>query len=92
MYDSLGLEHFTLAFRNTNRITSLDISENNIGSKNFLIMLPIFESNINIENLNIADCQLDGYCADKLCKILKSKNKSLKLLKFRNSKLADIGA
>ena len=55
-YDSLGLEHFTIAFKNTGRIRSLDISENDIGSENFLIMLQIFESNIDIENLNIADC------------------------------------
>lgn len=31
-YDSLGIEHFTLAFSNTNRILELDISENDIGS------------------------------------------------------------
>ena len=91
-YDSLGIEHFTRAFRSTDRIRSLDISENEIGSKNFQILLPIFESNINIENLNIADCQLDGICAEKLCQILKRNNKSLKVLKFRNSNLAEIGA
>ena len=91
-YDSLGIEHFALAFKSTDRIRSLDISENEIGSKNFQILLPIFESNIHIENLNIADCQLDGICAEKLCEILKRKNRSLKLLKFRNSKLADNGA
>lgn len=41
-YDSLGLEHFTLAFKNTNKIRLLDISENDIGSENFMIMMPIF--------------------------------------------------
>lgn len=55
-YDSLGLEHFTIAFQNTNRIKSLDISENDIGGQNFLILMPIFESNRMIENLNVADC------------------------------------
>ena len=55
-YNSLGIEHFTSAFINTNRIKSLDLSENDIGNDNFLIMLPIFESNNTIENLNIADC------------------------------------
>ena len=69
-YDSLGLEHFTIAFKNTDRIRSLDLSENDIGSENFLIMLQIFESNIDIENLNIADCQLDGSCVGQLCEIL----------------------
>lgn len=41
-YDSLGLEHFTLAFKNTDRIRYLDISENDIGSENFMILMPIF--------------------------------------------------
>ena len=55
-YNSLGIEHFTEAFSNTKRIKSLDLSENDIGNDNFLIMLPIFEANTEIENLNIADC------------------------------------
>ena len=91
-YDSLGLEHFTIAFQNTDRIKSLDISENDIGGDNFLILLPLFESNKKIENLNVADCQINGVCADRLCQILKERNQSLKLLKFRNSELGEIGA
>jgi Ran GTPase-activating protein (RanGAP) involved in mRNA processing and transport len=42
--------------------------------------------------LNLADCKIDGECVASLCKILKSTNFSLKLLKFRNSHLGDIGA
>ena len=91
-YNSLGLEHFTHAFSGTDRVKILDISENDIGSENFLIMLPLFESNVHIENLNIADCQLDGECVGKLCVILKEKNKSLRIIKFRNSELGDTGA
>ena len=91
-YDSLGLEHFAIAFKNTDRIRSLDISENDIGGDNFLILMPIFESNRFIEHLNVADCQIDGHCADRLCSILKNGNQSLKLLKFRNSNLGEIGA
>ena len=63
LYDSLGLEHFTLAFKDTNRIKSLDISENNLGSKNFQILIPIFQSNVLIEDLNVADTKIDGVCA-----------------------------
>ena len=91
-YDSLGLEHFTLAFKSTNRIKHLDISENDIGSANFMILMPVFESNTAIENLNVADCNLDGFCAEALCHILKASNKSLKNLKFRNSNLGEVGA
>ena len=91
-YDSLGLEHFTLAFKSTDRICYLDISENDIGSQNFMILMPIFESNNKIENLNVADCNLDGTCAEALCSILKSLNTQLHTLKFRNSALGEIGA
>ena len=92
LYDSLGLEHFTLAFKSTDRIQALDISENNLGVKNFLILLPIFRSNIFIEELNVAETKIDGECAEKMCSILKSSNKSLKVLKFRNSNIQDDGA
>jgi Ran GTPase-activating protein (RanGAP) involved in mRNA processing and transport len=70
----------------------LDISENDIGFKNFLILLDIFKSNTQIETLNVADCTLDGDCASKLCSILEEKNMALKLLKFRNSNLGEEGA
>ena len=91
-YDSLGLEHFTLAFKDTDRIRHLDISENDIGSENFRIMMPIFQSNKMIEELNVADCNLDGYCAQDLCNILKHSNQHLHTLKFRNSALGEVGA
>lgn len=91
-YDSLGLEHFTLAFKNTDRICLLDISENDIGNDNFMILMPIFEANTMIVDLNVADCNLDGYCAEALCTILKHSNKELKTLKFRNSQLCEVGA
>jgi len=91
-YDSLGLEHFVLAFKNTDRIVEVDISENDIGSDNFMILMPIFESNTLITKLNVADCNLDGYCAEALCTILKSTNSQLRELKFRNSALGEVGA
>lgn len=37
-YDSLGLEHFSLALLNTDRITQLDISENDLGPQNFSLL------------------------------------------------------
>jgi len=55
-YDSLGLEHFTIAFQHGSRLKSLNLSENDIGNSNFLILMPIFEANVGIENLNVADC------------------------------------
>jgi len=70
----------------------LDLSENDIGSVNFMLLMPVFKSNNKIQNLNVADCKLDGECASELCKILKKSNKELKYLKFRNSKLGDQGA
>ena len=54
--------------------------------------MPIFESNTKIEMLNVADCNLDGYCAEALCSILKHSNKSLETLMFRNSALCEQGA
>ena len=91
-YDSLGIEHFTLAFSNTNRILELDISENDIGSQNFMILMPIFEANTVIDTLNVADCNMDGFCAEALCSILKRSNNHLRVLKFRNSSLGEVGA
>jgi len=78
IYDSLGLEHFTIALKSSSRVRVLDISQNDIGSENFTILLPIFESNGHIEDLNLADTNIDGPCTDMLCKILKKKNKALK--------------
>lgn len=91
-YNSLGMEHFALAFGDTDRIRELDISENDIGSKNFTLLMKVFRSNTKISTLNVADCKLDGGCAQELCSILKEHNDSLKLLKFRNSPLGEKGA
>jgi len=38
----------------------LDISENDIGPKNFEIILRIFPKNTDLELLNIADCKIDA--------------------------------
>ena len=57
-YDSLGIEHLTIALENTNRIKMLDLSENDLGSKNFRILLKIFHKNNEIELLNVADCKV----------------------------------
>lgn len=88
----MGLTHFAIAFSQTNRIRSLDISENDIGSANFNILLPIFKANNKIELLNVADTSIDNENAKQLCQILKDSNFSLRLLKFRNSNLGDAGA
>eukprot|EP00347_Sterkiella_histriomuscorum_P009457 403341144 len=91
-YDSLGIEHFSIALENTSRLKTLDLSENDLGSQNFKILLKIFNKNNEIELLNIADCKLDGNCSQNLCKILQQTNSSLKYLYFRNSNIGDQGA
>jgi Ran GTPase-activating protein (RanGAP) involved in mRNA processing and transport len=91
-YNSLGIQHFAIAFANTNRIKVLDLSENDIGQQNFMLLMPVFEANTQIAELNVADCKLDGACARELCSILKEKNSALSLLKFRNSNLGEEGA
>lgn len=53
--------------------------------------MKIFESNTNVKNLNLADCKLNGECAVKLCKVLKEKNFSLRMIKFRNSIFSEEG-
>ena len=58
-YDSLGLEHFSLALTNANRLQSLDLSENDLGPTNFALLQKVFEVNTNIECLNIADCKIN---------------------------------
>lgn len=57
-----------------------------------MILLPIFKSNNLIENLNVADTTIEGECVKQLCSILKEKNFALRLLKFRNSNLGEVGA
>jgi hypothetical protein len=49
-----------LALAGTTRLKVLNLSENDLGPKNFEVLQPIFETNISIEILNIADCKVDG--------------------------------
>lgn len=37
-YESLGLEHFSLALSQTDRLLYLDVSENDMGPKNFNLL------------------------------------------------------
>jgi Ran GTPase-activating protein (RanGAP) involved in mRNA processing and transport len=92
-YDSLGLEHLTIALENTERLKHLDLSENDLGASNFKLLLRLFPKNTQIEVLNVADCKLDVHGAVELCKILERTNKnSLRNLYFRNSRIGDEGA
>lgn len=91
-YDSLGLEHLTLALETSDRLRHLDLSENDIGPGNFKLLLRLFPRNTHVEYLNVADCKLDAQCAVDLCSILQQSNKSLRNLYFRNSKIRDEGA
>ena len=47
-YHSIGLEHFAIALSDKDKITNLDLSENDIGKNNFILLLNIFKSNIYI--------------------------------------------
>lgn len=87
-YNSLGLEHFSLALSNSDRLRHLDLSENDLGPVNFAVLQPIFVSNTHIETLNLADSKLDGPSIEQLCKSL-LKNDSLKFLYMRNCKFGD---
>lgn len=59
-YDSLGLEHLTLALETSDRLRHLDLSENDIGPLNFKLLLRVFPNNKEVEYLNVADCKLDA--------------------------------
>lgn len=95
-YDSLGIEHLTIALEATTRLKHLDLSENDLGPSNFSILLKIFHKNANIEVLNLADCKLDDSGAVALCTLLQAQAasglSSLRYLYFRNSPLGDRGA
>lgn len=58
-YSSLGLEHFAIALADTDRLMQLDLSQNDLGP-NFVLMQKIFKKNVNIELLNLADCEIAG--------------------------------
>jgi len=91
-YNSIGLEHFAIALSNKENVKTLDLSENDIGKTNFKVLLSIFKSNVSIQTLNVADCNIDGHCVAELCVLLKQTNTTLHTLKFRNSDLSDVGA
>lgn len=86
LYSSLGVEHFAIALRETDRILELDLSTNNIGSANFEFLQSIFSKNINIELLNLDDCRIDEKQVEKLCSLL-SNNKKLKYMYLSNNKI-----
>ena len=54
-YDSLGLEHISLAHSKRSQLENVDLSDNEIGSKSFDLLLKVFEVNDKIININIAD-------------------------------------
>jgi len=66
----LGVEHFAIALQDTYRIVELDLSLNDIGSRNFEYLQRIFKSNINIELLNLDDCRIEEEQIKNLCEIL----------------------
>jgi Ran GTPase-activating protein (RanGAP) involved in mRNA processing and transport len=76
-YHSIGIEHFAIALSKTDRVRHIDLSENDIGKENFLLLLSIFKSNPNIQTINVADCNIDGNCVSQMCKILKATNTQL---------------
>jgi len=66
----LGVEHFAIALQDTYRIVELDLSLNDIGSRNFEYLQRIFKSNINIELLNLDNCRIEEEQIKNLCEIL----------------------
>lgn len=66
----MGVEHFAIALQDTYRIVELDLSLNDIGSRNFEYLQRIFKSNINIELLNLDNCRIEEEQIKNLCEIL----------------------
>jgi Ran GTPase-activating protein (RanGAP) involved in mRNA processing and transport len=89
-YSSLGLEHFAIALADTERLTELDLSQNDLGP-NFELLQKIFKKNVNIEFLNLADCDIAGDQIQTLCESLML-NQKLKYLYLRNSNLDLVGS
>jgi len=65
----LGLEHFAIALADTERLTELDLSENDLGP-NFELLQKIFKKNVYIEFLNLADCDIADDQIQNLCESL----------------------
>jgi Ran GTPase-activating protein (RanGAP) involved in mRNA processing and transport len=54
-YDSLGIEHLSLALSKRPQLEYVDFSDNDIGSKSFGLLMKVFEVNKGITFVNIAD-------------------------------------
>ena len=90
-YDSLGIEHLSIALSKRPMLEHLDFSDNDIGPTNFKLLMNVFRINLNIRFINIADCKINGETAAELCSIL-TNNKQLKSLLIRNCPIGDTGA
>ena len=77
---------------NKKSLKCLDLSENDLGPKNFELLLRVFAHNIALEEINVADSKIDTRCTVELCQILEKTNESIRKLYFRNSKVGDDGA
>lgn len=69
-FNSMGLQHLSLALAATDRIVELDLSSNKIGSSNFDFLQAVFSANSKLQLLNIAECQIDGAQIGKMCGIV----------------------
>lgn len=90
-YDSLGIEHLSIALSKNPTLEHIDFSNNDIGSTNFKFLMNVFKVNLNIKFINIADSKINGETAAELCTIL-TNNKQLKSLLIRNCPIGDMGA
>jgi len=59
-YESLGTEHLSLALSMRPQLEYVDFSDNDIGPQSFKLLMKVFEVNINITYINIADCKING--------------------------------
>jgi hypothetical protein len=59
---------------NKKSLKCLDLSENDLGPQNFLLLLRVFTHNDAIEIINVADSKIDTRCAVDLCRILEKSN------------------
>jgi hypothetical protein len=66
-YNTLGMEHFAIAFKNSDRLNYLDLSNNDLGTANFCLLLPVFKANNKITKLNLADTNINGESCKQLC-------------------------
>jgi len=90
-YESLGLEHLAIALSESQRIIELDLSLNDIGSDNFSLLQRVFKSNVYMELLNLAECNINGEQTTNLCTNLRT-NHNIKYLYLRNNNLGKDGS